>query len=93
MLMCVMLMYSYKCVGPKLEKMFMDIFLLFNGNMLKSRDFPGLNKSNPGIQFSVILLIPTLTEISGSLKHSCAGQRRKRVNLRDYAGQVGIVLQ
>ena len=34
-----------------------------------------------------------LTEIAGSLKHSCAGQRRKRVNLRDYAGQVGIVLQ
>ena len=35
----------------------------------------------------------TLTEIAGSLKHSCAGQLRKRVNLRDYAGQVGIVLQ
>ena len=35
----------------------------------------------------------TLTEIAGSLKHSCAGQWQKRVNLRDSAGQVGIVPQ
>ena len=39
MLMCVMLMYSWKCFGPKPEKLVMGIFLLFNGNMLKSRDF------------------------------------------------------
>ena len=28
MLMCVILMYSYKCVGPKPEKMVMGIFFI-----------------------------------------------------------------
>ena len=40
-----------------------------------------------------ILSRHALTEIAGSLKHSCAGQWQKRVNLRDSTGQVGIVPQ